>query len=138
MTPGACGETADGMSEAKIQRDHRADARRAVPVRPGPPGLYPEEERQAPAARIAVWSDKLVGEVVRLLLEAYYEPGSLTGRTGSGKGEAVIPRCGRYAKTWTGTIWFIEGDISDCFGSLDHEILSGYWRRKSAINGFSG
>ena len=25
--------------------------------------------------------------------------------------------------TWTGTAWFIEGDISDCFGSFDHEIL---------------
>jgi hypothetical protein len=25
--------------------------------------------------------------------------------------------------TWTGTAWFVEGDISDCFGSLDHEIL---------------
>ena len=27
------------------------------------------------------------------------------------------------AETWTGTTWFIEGDISDCFGSLDHEIM---------------
>jgi len=29
------------------------------------------------------------------------------------------------ANTWTGATWFIEGDISDCFGSLDHEILLG-------------
>ena len=50
MTPGACGETADGMSEGMIERDHRADAVRAVPVRPGPPGIYPEEERQAEAS----------------------------------------------------------------------------------------
>ena len=41
----------------------------------------------------------------------------------SGKGGAAIPRCGRYSDTWTGTVWFIEGDISDCFGSIDHEIL---------------
>ena len=26
-------------------------------------------------------------------------------------------------RTWTGTVWFIEADISDCFGSLDHEIM---------------
>src|SRR5262249_53567299 len=25
--------------------------------------------------------------------------------------------------TWTGTAWFTEGDISDCLGSLSHEIL---------------
>jgi hypothetical protein len=27
------------------------------------------------------------------------------------------------AETWTGTTWFIEADISDCFGSLDHQIM---------------
>jgi retron-type reverse transcriptase len=27
------------------------------------------------------------------------------------------------ANTWTGTTWLIEGDISDCFGSLDHEVM---------------
>ena len=27
------------------------------------------------------------------------------------------------ANTWKGTTWFIEGDISDCFGSLDHEVM---------------
>ena len=54
MTPGASGETADGMSEAKIGQIIEADALRAVPVRPGPPGLYPEKEREAPAARLAV------------------------------------------------------------------------------------
>ncbi|MGQ0777796.1 MAG: hypothetical protein ACT4NY_25875 [Pseudonocardiales bacterium] len=27
------------------------------------------------------------------------------------------------ANTWTGTTWFIEGDISDCFGSLDHDVM---------------
>ena len=32
--------------------------------------------------------------------------------------------------TWTGTAWFIEGDISDCFGSLDHEILLGILAEK--------
>ena len=32
-------------------------------------------------------------------------------------------RTSRNPETWTGTAWFIEGDISDCFGSLDHEIL---------------
>ena len=53
MTPGASAETADGMSEGKIDQHHRADAARAVPVRPGPARLHPEEEREAPAARAA-------------------------------------------------------------------------------------
>jgi Reverse transcriptase (RNA-dependent DNA polymerase) len=31
---------------------------------------------------------------------------------------------------WTGTTWFIEGDVSDCFGSLDHEVLLGILAEK--------
>jgi hypothetical protein len=27
------------------------------------------------------------------------------------------------ADTWTGTTWFVEGDVADCFGSLDHDIM---------------
>jgi hypothetical protein len=29
------------------------------------------------------------------------------------------------ANTWTGTAWFIEADVSDCFGSFDHDIMIG-------------
>ena len=32
--------------------------------------------------------------------------------------------------TWTGVTWFIEGDISDCYGSFDHEILLGILAEK--------
>jgi hypothetical protein len=27
------------------------------------------------------------------------------------------------ANTWTGTTWFVEGDIADCFGSFDHDVM---------------
>jgi group II intron reverse transcriptase/maturase len=69
------------------------------------------------------WSDKLVGEVIRLLLEAYYEP------TFSDRSHGYRPKRGCHtaltevANWWTGTTWFIESDIADCFGSFDHEIM---------------
>jgi group II intron reverse transcriptase/maturase len=69
------------------------------------------------------WSDKLVGEVVRVLLEAYYEP-RFSGRShGFRPGRGCHTALAEIAGTWTGTTWFIEGDISDCFGSLDHDVL---------------
>ena len=69
------------------------------------------------------WSDKLVGEVVRILLEAYYEP-RFSGRShGFRPGRGCHTALTEVAKTWKGTTWFIEGDISDCFGSLDHEVM---------------
>jgi group II intron reverse transcriptase/maturase len=69
------------------------------------------------------WSDKLVGEVVRLLLEAYYEPMFSDHSHGFRKGRGCHTALRKVQETWTGTVWFIEGDISDCFGSTDHEIL---------------
>jgi retron-type reverse transcriptase len=63
--------------------------------------------------------------VVRLLLEAYYEPVFSDRSHGFRKRRGCHTALREINDTWTGTTWFIEGDISDCFGSLDHEILLG-------------
>jgi retron-type reverse transcriptase len=72
---------------------------------------------------IPSWRDKLVGEVVRLVLEAIYEPTFSSRSHGFRKGRGCHTALRQIRETWTGTVWFIEGDISDCFGSVDHEIL---------------
>ena len=72
---------------------------------------------------VPTWSDKLVAEVVRLLLEAYYEP-RFSGRShGFRPGRGCHTALSEVVEIWKGTHWFIEGDISDCFGSLDHEVM---------------
>ena len=82
------------------------------------------------------WSDKLVGEVVRLLLEAFYEPQFSDSSHGFRKFRGCHTALREISNTWTGTAWFIEGDISDCFGSLDHEILLGILAEKIHDNRF--
>jgi group II intron reverse transcriptase/maturase len=72
---------------------------------------------------LPAWTDKLVGEVVRLLLEAYYEPQFSARSHGFRTGRGCHTALDEIASTWTGTTWFIEGDIADCFGSLDHEVM---------------
>ena len=74
MTPGASGETADGMSEAKIERDHRAMRHERYRFSPARRVYIPKKNGKLRPLGLPSWSDKLVGEVVRLLLEAYYEP----------------------------------------------------------------
>ena len=124
MTQGPTQETADGMTMEKIgaiidaMRSERycfSPVRRIyIPKKNGkklrPLGLPP-------------WSDKLVGEVVRLLLEAYYEPQFSDRSHGFRRGRGCHTALREIADTWTGTTWFIEGDISDCFGSLDHNVM---------------
>ena len=82
------------------------------------------------------WSDKLVGEVVRLLLEAYYEPQFSDRSHGFRPGRGCHTALREVANTWTGTTWFIEGDISDCFGSLDHEVMLSILAEKIHDNRF--
>jgi group II intron reverse transcriptase/maturase len=123
MTPGASAETADGMSEDKIDQITelmRHERYRFAPAR----RIYiPKKNGKLRPLGLPSWSDKLVGEVIRLILEAIYEP-RFSGRShGFRKGRGCHTALREVRDTWTGTVWFIEGDISDCYGSLDHQIL---------------
>ncbi len=126
MTPGADGRTADGMSGAEIDRIiglMRAERYRFAPVR----RVYiPKKNGKLRPLGLPSWAGKLVGEVVRLLLEAIYEPSFSARSHGFRKGRGCHTALREVASTWTGTVWFIEGDISDCsaYNRLDRQIAS--------------
>jgi group II intron reverse transcriptase/maturase len=125
MTPGPSQETADGMSEDLIDEVIGQMRRERYRFAPARRVCIPKKNGKLRPLGLPSWSDKLAGEVVRLLLEAYYEP-RFSGRShGFRKGRGCHTALREIHNTWTGTTWFIEGDISDCFGSLDHEILLG-------------
>src|SRR6204780_3405314 len=130
MTPGASEETADGMSEDKIEQVTGLMRRGKTRFSPPPPVYIPKKNGKLRPLGLPSWSDKLVGEVVRLLLEAYYEPVFSDRSHGFRKRRGCHTALREINDTWTGTTWFIEGDISDCFGSLDHEILLGILAEK--------
>ncbi len=136
MTPGACGETVDGMSLAKIGRIIDALRHERFRFQPVKRVYIPKKSGKLRPLGLPSWSDKLVGEVMRLLLEAYYEP-QFSGRSyGFRPGRGCHDALTHVAESWTGTTWFIEGDISDCFGSLDHEVLLGILGEKIHDNRF--
>jgi len=123
MTPGATAETVDGMSLDKIGRIIDAMRHERYRFNPAKRVLIPKKNGKLRPLGVPGWTDKLVGEVMRLLLEAYYEPQF------SDRSHGFRPRRGCHtalrevANAWTGTTWMIEGDIADCFGSLDHEVM---------------
>jgi group II intron reverse transcriptase/maturase len=123
MTPGASAETADGMSEAKIDAIIEAMRHERYRFAPARRVLIPKKNGKTRPLGLPSWSDKLVGEVVRLLLEAYYEPQFSDRSHGFRKRRGCHTALREIQRTWTGTVWFIEADISDCFGSLDHDIM---------------
>jgi group II intron reverse transcriptase/maturase len=123
MTPGITDEVVDGMSLAKI--DAIIDALRHERYRwkPARRVWIPKKNGKQRPLGVTTWSDKLVAEAVRLILNAYFDvqfsDHSHGFREGRGCGEALRD----IYHTWKGSAWIIEGDISDCFGSLSHDLL---------------
>jgi retron-type reverse transcriptase len=120
MTPGADRETPDGMSAAKIGRIIDALRHERFRFQPVRRVYIPKSNGKTRPLGLPSWSDKLVGEVIRLLLEAYYEP-RFSGRShGFRPGRGCHTALREVDKWWTGTTWFIEGDISDCLDASSH------------------
>jgi group II intron reverse transcriptase/maturase len=136
MTPGASEETADGMSEDKIEQITGLMRHERYRFSPARRVYIPKKNGKLRPLGMPSWSDKLVGEVVRLLLEAYYEPQFSDRSHGFRRFRGCHTALQEIGNTWSGTTWFIEGDISDCFGSLDHEILLGILAEKIRDNRF--
>jgi group II intron reverse transcriptase/maturase len=123
MTPGVTRETVDGMSLAKIDtiiEELRSESYRWSPAR----RVYISKKngKKRPLG-MSPWSDKLVAEVVRMLLDAYYDGGFSDRSHGFRTGRGCHTALDEVASVWTGTHWFVEGDLADYFGSLDHTIM---------------
>jgi group II intron reverse transcriptase/maturase len=123
MTPGTTPETVDGMSLAKI-RDIidalRFERYRWSPVRRT---HIPKKQGKLRPLGMPTWSDKLLQEVVRQLLEAYYEPQFSDRSHGFRPTRGCHSALRQVYYNWRGTVWFIEGDIRGCFDNLDHQVL---------------
>jgi retron-type reverse transcriptase len=114
MTPGIDGKTPDGMSLTKIDAlieelrtgKFRWTPSRRVNIEKGKGKIRP--------LSLPTWKDKLVQEVMRVILEAYYEPQFSTHSHG------YRPKRGchtalKEVSQWGGVKWFVEGDVKGCF-----------------------
>jgi group II intron reverse transcriptase/maturase len=123
MTAGVTGETVDGMSLTKI--DSIIDAVRSERWRWSPVRrtYVPKRGGKRRPLGLPTWSDKLLAEVVRVLLNAYYDVQFSEHSHGFRPGRGCHTALQEVVDVWNGTAWFIEGDIARCFESLDHSIM---------------
>jgi group II intron reverse transcriptase/maturase len=123
MTPGVTGETVDGMSLVKIGQiidTVRRERWRWCPVRRI---FIPKKNGKRRPLGLPTWSDKLLAEVVRMLLNAYYDVGFSEHSHGFRPGRGCHTALQEIVDVWKGTHWFIEGDIARCFESIDHHLM---------------
>jgi group II intron reverse transcriptase/maturase len=137
MTAGTTEETVDGMSLEKIGeiiQALRLERYRWTPVR----RVYIEKKNSKKKRPLGIpcWSDKLLQDVIRLILEAYYEPQFSPASHGFRPMRGCHTALQEIHHKWVGTKWFVEGDISRCFDSLDHQVLLSILREKIHDNRF--
>lgn len=123
MTPGATAETVDGMSLAKIDaiiEALRFERYRWTPVRRT---YIPKKNGKLRPLGVPTWSDKLLQEVIRAILEAYFEPQFSSSSHGFRPERGCHTALQQVVGRGKGTKWFIEGDIASCFDRIDHSVL---------------
>ena len=136
MTPGTTGETADGMALAKITSlitALRTERYRWSPVKRA---YVPKKSGKLRPLGLPSWSDKLLGDVIRSILDAYYDPQFSERSHGFRPGRGCHTALRTIQQGWRGAKWFIEGDIAACFERLDHGVLVGILREKIHDNRF--
>lgn len=123
MTHGVTDETPDGMSLDKIGAIVEALRYERYQWLPARRTYIPKKNGKKRPLGMPVWSDKLVQEVIRLILEAYFEPQFSDHSHGFRPERGCHTALREIYRNWKGTTWFIEGDISQCFDKLSHELL---------------
>lgn len=131
-TKGVNEDTADGFSEAKIDSIIKAladETYQPMPVR----RTYIQKKNNRKKLRplgIPTFTDKLVQEVLRMILEAVYEPIFLDVSHGFRPKRSCHTALKQLRREFNGTCWFVEGDIKGCFDNIDHAVLVGLLNNK--------
>ena len=123
MTPGIDGETADGTSLETFAHIMHAMRHERYYFKPVKRVYIPKKNGKQRPLGLPSFSDKLVQELLRMLLEAYYEPIFHDCSHGFRPGRGCHTALGYIHRKFQGAVWFIEGDIKGCFDHIDHAIL---------------
>jgi len=123
MTPGTDGETIDGFNKKQIAdliELLKSERYQPKPVRRT---YIPKKNGKMRPLGIPSFTDKLVQEVARQILEAIYEPIFSDNSHGFRLNKSCHTALYQIKSTCRGTNWVIEGDITACFDNIDHDIL---------------
>ncbi|AJA67293.1 Retron-type reverse transcriptase [Myroides sp. A21] len=123
MTAGSDGKTIDGMSLERINKLIEVLRNETYQPQPVRRVYIPKKNGKMRPLGIPTFDDKLVQEVIRIILEAIYEGQFLECSHGFRPKRSCHTALTKIQKTFTGAKWFIEGDIKGFFDGINHDIL---------------
>jgi group II intron reverse transcriptase/maturase len=116
-------DTVQGMSVARIEAIIQQLAEGSYQWQPARRTYVPKANGQQRPISIPGWSDKMVQEVIRQILEVYYEPQFRNSSHGFRPNRSCFTALKQIKETWTGTKWFVEGDIHGCFDNIPKHLI---------------
>ena len=135
-TKGSDGRSIDGMSLARIETLIASLKDESYQPHPSRRVHIPKKNGKMRPLGIPAFEDKLVQEVVRMILEAIYEGHFETTSHGFRPKRSCHTALLHIQKTFNGAKWFIEGDIKGFFDNIDHDVLVGILRERISDDRF--
>jgi group II intron reverse transcriptase/maturase len=130
MTEGADGQTIDGMSLERIEKLIEKLKDFSYQPKPSKRVYIPKKNGDKRPLGIPSFEDKLIQEVVRMILESIYEKNFSEMSHGFRPERSCHTALAQVRDRFTGAKWFIEGDIKGFFDNIDHHTLIGILKRK--------
>lgn len=123
MTQGMTPTTLDGMSMEVVDEIIANIKSETLQFQPGRRVNITKSNGETRPLTIAPPRDKLVQECIRMILEAIYENSFSEFSHGFRPKRGCHSALKMINQKFRVSTWFIEGDISNCFPSIDHDIL---------------
>jgi len=136
MTKGVDGQTIDGMSISRIEQLIEALKNESYQPVPSKRVYIPKKNGKKRPLGIPSFKDKLVQEVVRMILSAIYEGSFEHTSHGFRPERSCHTALISVQKTFTAVKWFIEGDIKGFYDNIDHDVLIAILRERIADERF--
>lgn len=123
MTPGVDGRTADGTSLETFRAIIASLKDGTFDWKPARRVYIPKKNGKLRPLGLPSWTDKIVQEVMRSILEPYFEAKFRDDSHGFRPDRGCHTALTACSKRFRGSSWFIEGDIKGCFDNIDHDVL---------------
>jgi group II intron reverse transcriptase/maturase len=130
ITPGVDNKTLDGFSEERVTSIVARLKNGTYRFQPVRRTYVPKKNGKKRPLGISSGDDKLIQEVVRILLERIYEPIFESSSHGFRPGRSPHTALERIGHEWTAVKWLIDMDLRDYFTTIPHDLLMEMLRKK--------